>query len=386
MTRDVMIIGGGIGGLALAQGLRRAGIPVAVYERTQQRTDWLQGYRIHLNPAGAAALRACLGPEGWRSFLDHASTADGFGFLTDRAAVLLAFDAAEIGEQHYGVSRIRLREVLLDGLDDVVHLGREFTGYELAGDRVVGRFADGTAAEADLMIGADGAGSRVRGQLLPQAAGRVDTGVTTVAGRCPLTPETAAVLRTRTNIVVPRTRGSLFTAVGPDADHVIWGFSDATDAFPAGVEELDGAALQQIVAQRMPGWAPAFHRLIGGSDPDSVNAFRVRSAIPVEPWPSGPVTLLGDAIHHMTPMAGIGANTALRDADRLRCTLIAGQPVSRYEREMLDYGFAAVRQSLRNAQRSGRSTWLGRAGFRTALRVVAAVPALRRRTASRLGR
>jgi salicylate hydroxylase len=395
MTTDVMIIGGGIGGLALAQGLTRAGRSVAVYERTHQRTDWLQGYRIHINPAGAAALRACLDPAGWQSCLDTVSTSDGgFGFLTDQAAELLAFRADEInraGERHYGVSRVLLRQVLLEGLDDVVRLGKEFTHYEPAGDRVVARFADGTTAEADLLVGADGANSRVRGQLLPQAAGRVDTGVVTVAGRYPLTPETAAVLppalRTRTTIVVPRTRGSLFTAVweGEQA-YAIWGFSDAADAFPAGVEKLGGPALRQAVASRMPGWAPAFHQLVGGSDPATVNAFRVKSAIPVGPWPSGQVTLLGDAIHHMTPMAGIGANTALRDADLLRRTLLAGEPVSRYERQMLAYGFAAVRQSLRNAQRSGHSTRLGRAGFRTVLRTVAAVPALRRRMAAQLGR
>jgi salicylate hydroxylase len=392
MTTNVMIIGGGIGGLALAHGLRRAGIEVTVYERTHRRTDWLQGYRIHINPAGAAALRACLDPGGWESFLDTVSTSDGgFGFLTDQATELLAFGADEInvaGERHYGVSRVRLREILLD--DFVLH-GKEFTHYAIDGDRVVAHFADGTTAEGDLLVGADGANSRVRGQLLPYAAGRVDTGVVTVAGRYPLTPDTAAVLppalRTRTNIVVPRTRGSLFTAVWQGGTaHAIWGFSDAAGAFPADVEKLEGGALTQIVAQRMPGWAPAFHRLIGGSDPDAVNAFRVKSAIGVDPWPSGPVTLLGDAIHNMTPMAGIGANTALRDADLLRRTLIAGEPVSRYEREMLGYGFAAVRLSLRNAQRSGNSTRLGRAGFRTALRTIAAVPPLRRRMAAQLGR
>jgi 2-polyprenyl-6-methoxyphenol hydroxylase-like FAD-dependent oxidoreductase len=400
MTRHVMIIGGGIGGLALAQGLRRAGVPVTVYERTHRRTDWLQGYRIHINPAGAAALRACLDPAGWRSFLDTVSAGDGgFAFLTDQATELLGLSPEEIGAaggQHYGVSRLRLREILLGGLDDVVRPGMEFTRYERDGDRVVACFADGTTATGDLLVGADGANSRVRGQLLPHAAGRVDTGIVAVAGRYPLTPRTAAVLppalRTRTTIVVPRTRGSLFAAVWQgdradrETDHAIWGFSDAAEAFPAGVEKLDGLSLTQVVAQRMPGWAPAFHRLIAGSDPATVNAFRVKSAIPVAPWPSGPVTLLGDAIHNMTPMAGIGANTALRDADLLRRTLIAGEAVSRYEREMLEYGFAAVRLSLRNAQRSGNFTRLGRAGFRTALRVVAAVPPLRRKMAAGLGR
>jgi flavin-dependent dehydrogenase len=56
----VLVIGGGIGGLCLAQGLRQAGVSVAVYERDRTRADWLQGYRIHINPAGSKALHEWL--------------------------------------------------------------------------------------------------------------------------------------------------------------------------------------------------------------------------------------------------------------------------------------------------------------------------------------
>ncbi|HTF07380.1 MAG TPA: FAD-dependent monooxygenase, partial [Asanoa sp.] len=276
----------------------------------------------------------CLPPAGWQSFLDTVSTGDGgFGFLTDRCTDLLGLADAEINDptaappdRHYGVSRILLREILLDGLDDVVHLGRTFVGYDLSGDRVTARFADGSTATADVLIGADGANSRVRGQLLPQAR-RVDTGVVAVAGRYPLSPESAAalppVLTGRTNLVLPRGRGSLFTAVwrraaGDSADYAIWGFSDAADRFPADVDKLDGAELRHLVTDRIRGWSPAFRRLVECSDPATVNALRVKSAAPVDPWPTGRVTLLGDAIHNMTPMAGVGANTALRDADLLR--------------------------------------------------------------------
>ena len=405
-TFSVAVIGGGIGGLALAHGLRRAGIAVDVYERTRERTDWLQGYRIHINPAGAGALHRCLPPASWQSFLDTVSTGDGgFGFLTDQATELLGLADAVINDpraappdRHYGVSRIRLREILLDGLSDVVHLGRDFTGYEVAGDRVTARFADGGTATADVLVGADGANSRVRGQLLPHAAHRVDTGVVAVAGRYRLTPESCAglpaALTSRANLVVPRGRGSLFTAVWRgtvEPDTAIWGFSDAAARFPADVSELDGRTLRRLVLDRMAGWSPAFHRLVGGSDPATVNALRVRSAAPVDPWPTGRVTLLGDAIHNMTPMAGVGANTALRDADLLRRELTAapgGDPVpalARYEREMLRYGFAAVRQSLRNAEQAAHSTALGRAGLRTMLRLTAAVPPVRRRMARSLG-
>ena len=226
------------------------------------------------------------GAAGCRSFRAAASTGDGgFGFRTDQGAELLGLTADEIttgSARHYAVSRIELRQTLLTGLDDVVRPGREFTRYALAGDRVTAFFADGSRATGDLLIGADGANSRVRHHLLPDAH-RVDTGVLTVTGKHPLTATAglAPPLSTRANIDVPRGRGSLFTAVrqqeGADG-YVLWGFADARERFPADVEELPGAALRQVVTDRMPGWAPAFHRLAGGSDPATVTAFRVRSA------------------------------------------------------------------------------------------------------------
>jgi 2-polyprenyl-6-methoxyphenol hydroxylase-like FAD-dependent oxidoreductase len=392
---SVMVIGGGIGGLCLAHGLRRAGIPVDVYERTTRRTDWLQGYRIHINPHGARALHDCLDPSGWKSFLATVSeSTGGFGFMTDRGADLIRFTGAEISpdgtadvDRHYGVSRINLRGVLLDGLDGTLHPGRTFQRYEITPDRrVTAYFEDGSTATADVLIGADGANSRVRRQLLPHA-GRIDTGVVAVAGKHFLTAGSTLprALTEDANLVVPRGPGSFFSAVWQgESAYVLWGYSDAAGRFPA---DLATADLHQLVRERIRDWGPGLRDLVDGSDPATVNGFPVQSATPVGPWPTGPVTLLGDAIHNMTPMAGIGANTALRDADLLRRVLAADGPagIAGYEREMLDYGFAAVRKSLRNAQQAANSTRFGRAGFRTVLRLTAAVPPMRRAMLRGLG-
>jgi salicylate hydroxylase len=396
-TFSVMIIGGGIGGLCLAHGLRQAGIPVDVYERTSERTDWLQGYRIHINPHGARALHDCLPPAGWKTFLDTVSTgAGGFGFITDQGKDLLRFNGSEINppaadpaDRHYAVSRMTLRTILLDGLDSSLHPSRTFERYSTNPDgRVTAHFADGSTATADLLIGADGANSRVRHQLLPHAE-RMDTGVVTVAGKHRLTPSVPLppVLTTDANIVIPTGRGSLFTAVW-QRDYAFWGYADAAGQFPADLN-IDGHDLRRLVLDRMTGWSDGLRTLVASSDPATVNAFHMKSAAPVSPWPSGPVTLLGDAIHNMTPMAGIGANTALRDADLLRRSLMVGgdlvPAIASYEREMLEYGFAAVRQSLRNARQAGTSTRLGRAMFRTVLRMTAAVPPMRRAMVRNLG-
>jgi 2-polyprenyl-6-methoxyphenol hydroxylase-like FAD-dependent oxidoreductase len=431
----VMIIGGGIGGLCLAQGLRRAGVAVSVYERTEARTDWLQGYRIHINPHGSRALHDCLPPAAWQTFLGTVSVdGGGFGFTTERLSDLLRLRSDEFippsrasrsqasslsngaEDGHYGVSRISLREVLLSGLDDIVRLGKTFEYYETAADgRVTAHFTDGSVASADVLIGADGANSRVRGQLLPHAE-RIDTGIVAIGGKYRLDGAGATLPRALThdvNMVIPAGWGFLFTAVWhpdrrtvrPDAyppegflldnatAYTFWAYADASSEFPRALDVLDGSDLRRLVLDRTTGWAPALRDLIAGSDPDTVNAIRVRSATPVDAWQTGPVTLLGDAIHNMTPMAGIGANTALRDADLLRRQLTAvnagAQPLlpalHEYERQMLEYGFAAVRQSLRNARQAGSANRLARGAFRTTLRVVNAVPPLRHRLAAQLG-
>jgi 2-polyprenyl-6-methoxyphenol hydroxylase-like FAD-dependent oxidoreductase len=417
MTKiHVLVIGGGIGGLCLAQGLRQAGVRVTVFERTRARTDWLQGYRIHINPNGSRALHDCLPPEAWQRFLDTVSASGGgFGFMTEQMRDLLRFTAAEIlpdateAESHYGASRIGLREALLTGLDDeVLRLGAEFERYTLTPDgRVTAHFTDGSEATGDLLVGADGANSRVRRQLLPDAQ-RIDTGVLAIAGKHRLPdPGLPRILTEDTNMVVPAGRGSLFTSIWhPDraavtagnapqsflldssSAYAIWGFSDATATFPPGVESRPGADLQRMVLDRTTGWAPGLRALVEGSDPATVNAIRVRSATPVGPWETGPVTLLGDAIHNMTPMAGIGANTALRDADLLRRLLLSDDlrpAVHSYEEQMREYGFAAVAQSLRNAKMGASGNRTARLAFRAALRTVNAVPPLKRKFAAGLG-
>jgi salicylate hydroxylase len=418
----ILVIGGGIGGLCLAHGLRRAGVSVAVYERTRTRTDWLQGYRIHISPHGAAALHACLPPARWEAFVTTAGKPSaGFAFCTEQLRDLLFLPRGllageEVGPErsHHSVSRITLRHVLLDGLDDVVHLGQEFTRYEQAPNgQVTAFFADGTTATGDVLVGADGANSRVRQQYLPQAH-RVDTGVVAVAGKLPLTDETRAWLPDRlsgsVNNIMPPRDSFMFTAVWegdrqPSAisdpampqgllfdntqDYVFWAYAAQRATYPA-EPTSDGARLRDMIASMIGGWHPALVRLVSESDPTTVAPVIIRAMAPVQPWPASRITLLGDAIHNMTPMAGIGANTALRDASLLAGKLAEAQPetlltaIGQYETAMRDYGFAAVRLSLRNA-RQATSGPISRAAFRAILLATNTLPPLKRQFARTLG-
>jgi 2-polyprenyl-6-methoxyphenol hydroxylase-like FAD-dependent oxidoreductase len=112
------------------------------------------------------------------------------------------------------------------------------------------------------------------------------------------------------------------------------------------VPETDPAALHRTALKTVEGWHPAVARIIAGADVPATFPVCLTSARPVRPWSAPAVTLLGDAVHTMSPGRGEGANVALRDARVLRHAIVAGEK-ARYEEEMLRYGFAAVEASLR---------------------------------------
>jgi 2-polyprenyl-6-methoxyphenol hydroxylase-like FAD-dependent oxidoreductase len=419
----VLIIGGGIGGLCLANGLHQSGVSVAVYERTRSGADWQQpGYRIHVSPHGARALHACLSPRQWDDFVATAgSPSAGFTFLDEKLHDLLFFPRTMVTgtepnpvTSHHSVSRIMLRRVLLSSLNGVVHMGKEFTRYEQTPDgQITAFFADGTSATGDVLVGADGTNSLVRKQYLPEAH-RADLGIFAIAGKLPLTDENRAWLPERlysnVNNIMPPRDSFMFTAVWegdrqllagsdssePDSlpdttqDYLFWVYAARQSAYrtrPGG----DGAALRDTALSMISRWHPALRRLVGETDPATIGLVVIRAMEPVEPWPASRITLLGDAIHNMTPMAGIGANTALQDASLLREKLAGPGPeslvtaIGEYEAAMRDYGFAAVRLSVRNA-RQATAPWTRRVALRTMLRATNAVPLLKRRFARSLRR
>ena len=115
----VLIIGGGIGGLTLAQGLKKSGVNVAVYERDRTMTDRVQGYRVHINPAGSLALHECLPPQLFEAFARTCGKPSrGIRFVTERMNVLISFDMRNPPQGANGdqialdrsVSRITLRQ------------------------------------------------------------------------------------------------------------------------------------------------------------------------------------------------------------------------------------------------------------------------------------
>jgi 2-polyprenyl-6-methoxyphenol hydroxylase-like FAD-dependent oxidoreductase len=400
------VIGGGIGGLCLAQGLRKAGVSVIVYEKGPRRADphWLQGYQIHIDPNGAKALQDCLTPAAWDALVTNAyEPSAGFQVLTEQMKQI-AFVEPEVmdGSSHVPIGRATLREMLLEGLDGVVHFGKEFVRYEPAQEgKVKVFFEDGSSAIGDVLVGADGTGSKVRKHYLPQAQ-VVDTGVVGAACRLPLNEGSRGylpehLLTRLTSIVPPKGTYMIVTqsihkpgshrSADTIGDHVIWVFISSHRAYgDADSRLMDGGSVKRLVLQRIEHWHPVLRRMVADSDAEQVSAVPVLTSVPICPWQTTCVTLLGDAIHTMTPLQGLGGSSALRDAGLLCHKLVevdrGSSPllpaIHEYEMAMVKYGFAAVRVSRRFADLVVSDNWLWRAAFKTALRVATMVPALKR--------
>ncbi|MCD2196761.1 FAD-dependent monooxygenase [Actinomycetospora endophytica] len=405
----VVVIGAGLGGLTLAHGLRSAGIEVAVYERGSRSGPQPASYGIHVNRHGNRALHACLPAGNWALFDQGAVPApDVVRFRDARLTVLTDLEQSAPTEDvdpvahRRAVRRDVLHSALRLGLDAVLHWEKTFESFARRSDGTVRvRFADGTWTDGDLLVGADGSNSRVRHQYLPDLV-RHELGILNVAGRLPLDHPAARALPAgmtdgSVNNVVPGTPGWLFASAWPAADRngagrpvagddvLVWAYAAARTAYPDGVESLDGEALRHWVGRRVARWDPRVAAMVAGSAPDTVAPVSLRTMGRLRVWPASTVTLLGDAVHSMTPMAGVGANTALRDADALRRALTDPGPddlvarVGTYEEQMRGYANEALAVSTRNARNAASTRRLPRLAFRALLSAGEAVPPIKRR-------
>ncbi|HUQ55623.1 NAD(P)/FAD-dependent oxidoreductase [Lentzea sp.] len=400
----VLIIGAGTGGLCLAHGLKKAGVDVAVFERDRTPRSMLIGYRVGISPDGSKALHSCLPPDVFAEFVrTTARPPRRINMRTEKYEELLVGDIAtglDDSRSEKSVSRIAMRTALLGGLDDVVRFDRTFTHFARNDDgTVTAFFDDGTSETGDVLVGADGAQSKVRKQYLPHAKVR-DSGITSVAGKLPLTDETVKLLP-------PLADGGITLLFGPrgefviihvmrfddadvEDDYIMWGYTASHDKFPD-MKGMSQAELKQVVLTMTPDVHPDLRQLFALAVPETVFQIKVRTSERLEPWEPSNVTMIGDSVHLMTPGRGIGANTALRDAELLCRKLTEAHhgkdvvtAISEYEKEMVAYAFDAVQASLKMMDGTSliHKPVIGRvvsAFSRTLLRVTNAVPVLKRK-------
>ncbi|KAH9909905.1 hypothetical protein F4778DRAFT_789246 [Xylariomycetidae sp. FL2044] len=467
----VLIIGGGIAGLALAQGLRNLGIPFRLFERDASTTARSQGYRVRIVD-GAAALSRIVGPdvrallEASRAddpgasprprLLDARTCADvppdpGFAERMRRVEERRARanaggnmsrqdgkgEAEEQQQQQQGqqpmvwkVDRGVLRSVLLTGLEEgesVCLFGRAFERYEVDASQNLVRayFDDGTVETGRMIVGADGKGSRVRRQHVPEHR-VLDTGGVLFYGKTPLTPERRQALQKRglgdgvmmalrdtetlaTPLVLlleetswtAERRGKLRDIIirqgqqGPKQhevdlpeDYMYWVLATQRSSLPehmAGLSHSDSEAVAGAVQELTQSWDPDIRAVLGAQSAAAMLPVHSAEARMCAWRPSRLVTLVGDAVHGMPPTAGSGANTALVNVEALvrllgkekekekekgeegtgRETEVTDEAVGRYEEGLRD----RARESIEMSFAAGKAAF-GQKGLEECMAVV----------------
>ncbi|NUW35584.1 FAD-dependent monooxygenase [Nonomuraea sp. SMC257] len=317
MTTPVTIIGAGLGGLTLARVLHVHGIPAAVYEADPAPDTRRQGGLLDLRPrSGQAALEAAGLIEEFRKLILPGREA--YRVMDQAGNVLLDLPDDGTGERPEA-PRGELRQMLLDSLPDgTVRWGHKVTAVRALGEgRHQVDFADDTTVVADLLIGADGAWSRVR-PLLSEAAPEyfgvcsVETFLFDAGTRHPASAEAVGA---GSLFALAPGRGLLAHREGGGTLHTYAQVRKPQNWF-ADLDATDAAALTVRVAKEFDGWAPELTALI--TESDTPPALRPIFTLPAgHRWDRVPgVTLLGDAAHLRAPN-GEGANLAMQDGAEL---------------------------------------------------------------------
>ncbi|WP_432169589.1 FAD-dependent oxidoreductase [Streptomyces sp. 1222.5] len=340
MHTPVTITGAGLGGLTLARVLYVHGIPVTVYEADPSPSTRTQGGMLDIHDYnGQLALKAA-------GLIDefHAIVIEGRQAMRvlERDGTLQFEEADDGTGGRPEVMRGELRRILLDSLA----AGTVRWGHKVSSTRALGEgrhevtFADGTTVIAGLLVGADGAWSRVRPLLstaTPEYAGTsfVETYLFDADTRHPAAAATAVGGGA---MMAPSPGKEIFAhRESGDTLHAYVALTKPQDWFAA-IDFTDAARATARIAAEFDGWAPELTALI--TDSDTAPVLRPHYALPVEHrWDRVPgVTLLGDAAHLAAPN-GEGANLAMLDGAELGQAL-AAQPddieaaITEYEQVM----------------------------------------------------
>jgi 2-polyprenyl-6-methoxyphenol hydroxylase-like FAD-dependent oxidoreductase len=347
----ITIVGAGLGGLALARVLHVHGIEAALYDLDASPAARTQGGMLDIHhDSGQVALRAAGLLEEFRALVHPGGEATRV--LDKDAVVRLEQSDGDRGERPE-TDRGDLRDLLLGSLPEgAVRWGAKVTGARPLGD---GRHevtpADGTAFTTDLLVGADGAWSRIR-PLLSDAQPAY-TGVSFVEADLKDAdlrhPVSAEVVGGGMLFALGAGRGFLAHRETDGSLHV-YAAVEAPEDWLDGIDFGDDAAARAQVLEHFADWDKSLRALIADADGPLVP--RRIHALPVgHRWPRVPgVTLLGDAAHLMSPFAGEGANLALLDGAELGLALAAHPgdteaALAAYEKEMFQRSELSARES-----------------------------------------
>jgi 2-polyprenyl-6-methoxyphenol hydroxylase-like FAD-dependent oxidoreductase len=283
----IAIIGGGIGGLTAALALKQFGFQSEVFEQAPALLD--VGAAIAIWPNAMRVLERLQLSE---KILEKAGVMEAIewrdqnGFLINHVSIPAAV----------ALHRADLQSTLLHALPpESIHLDQALVNYKPQGDKLVALFAHGDSVEADILIGSDGIHSDVRLQFINDGE-PVYRGYTVWRGISPIIPcgipaETAVELHGS---------GKRF-GIGPvGLGRLGWWATANTDA--------------ENLSSLFEGWYGPVRELIEATANTSILKTRALDREPIKNWGSGRMTLLGDAIHPITPNLGQGGCLAMEDA------------------------------------------------------------------------
>ncbi|ALV31807.1 NAD(P)/FAD-dependent oxidoreductase [Streptomyces sp. CdTB01] len=320
----ITVVGAGLGGLALARVLHAHGIEAALYDLDASPTARVQGGMLDIHEdSGQQALRAAGLHEEFLTLVHRGGEAVR---VLDKDATVV-FDEADDGTGgRPEIDRGDLRDLLLGSLPEgTVRWGAKVAGARPLGDgRHEVTLADGTVFTTDLLVGADGAWSRVR--PLVSDARPVYTGVSFVEADLHDAelrhPVSAEVVGGGMLFALGEGRGFLAHRETDGSLHV-YAALESAEEWLDGIDFTDTEAARAQVLEHFADWDKSLRALI--ADADGALVPRRIHALPVgHRWQRVPgVTLLGDAAHLMSPFAGEGANLALLDGAELGLALAA---------------------------------------------------------------
>ena len=323
MTTSIAIIGAGLGGLTLARVLHVHGIAATVYEGEASPSARAQGGLLDIHDFnGQLALKDAGLYEEFSALIQHGGQATR---VLDKDGKVLFEQADDGSGGRPEVQRGELRRILLESLPEgAVQWGRKLAQVIALGDgRHQLHFADGSTAVCGLLVGADGAWSKVRPLLSdarPEYAGisLIETWLHDADKRH---PASAAAAGGGAMFAIAPGQGVLSHREPNGVVHAYIALSKS-EAWLAGIDFANAADARARIAAEFAGWSPALTALITASD--SAPVLRAIHALPADHrWPRIPgVTLVGDAAHLMSP-SGEGANLAMYDGAELAKAIAA---------------------------------------------------------------
>lgn len=387
--KGVLISGAGLASLLLGQALRRASIPFTIFERDASVSFRAQGYRLRLSSEGIDAVEAVLEPAHFARFWETCGKTGGSGFAALAAVsgeqIENATDISDSSEDKkrppkesltsrdgkiVGISRGEMRAVFLEGLESHIRWAHQVTGYETTAAGVRAVFADGSKSdEGELLVGGEGIYSKVARQVSGGKIKTYDTGARGIHGQAPTTAFKALGEGVWRIVDDTQPVGKVFaiTNVRPgDMDDPSISFGWTIAAEPGVIRppnddlSIIGKPAADLVHSLTANWHPRIKPLFDEIIEADAAFWKITCSTPsgVPEWENHPrVTVIGDAVHSMTPAGGIGANTAVRDSALLG-KLIADAGGFRdgltkeYETKMRVYASEAVRTSYGNATES----------------------------------